>query len=129
MAEIIRPRERKTVIEHSYFFQRKGDYQGNGYSFPCDEHGNVKFSPEYEDIQRKNYEYAMESDEYADPYIETRSWSYTENALARCECGDNIELYNEYLGACECPNCGRWHNCLSGQLLNPVETWADGDDW
>lgn len=128
MAEIIRPRERKVVVDYSMFFQRKGDYRGNGYSFPCDEYGNVKFDPEYEDIQKKSWNHAMESDDYEAPFVEARTWSYTENALAKCECGEEIELFNEYLGACECPYCGRWHN-LNGQLLNPVETWSDGDDW
>lgn len=39
-----------------------------------------------------------------------------------------IDLWDEYLGACECPNCGRWYNIM-GQELNPPSTWRDGDDW
>ena len=38
------------------------------------------------------------------------------------------KLFNQYLGACECPKCGQWYN-LSGQELNPVNTWSQGDDW
>lgn len=45
-----------------------------------------------------------------------------------CECGETVTLYNQYLGACECPKCGRWYN-IWGQELNPPHTWSSGDDW
>ena len=52
----------------------------------------------------------------------------TRETTARCECGKVIELYDQYLGASECPHCGRWHN-LFGELLNDPSTWSRGDDW
>lgn len=53
---------------------------------------------------------------------------YREPNSGVCHCGHRIELYNEYLGACECPYCGQWWN-IFGQELKPVEQWKDGDDW
>lgn len=53
---------------------------------------------------------------------------YTENAIGKCECGEEVELYPQYMGACSCPKCKRWYNTF-GQELNPPETWKDGDDW
>lgn len=50
------------------------------------------------------------------------SWSYMENAKGICECGNEVELMDEYLGAFECPHCKRWHNILGQALLSP-EYW------
>ena len=52
----------------------------------------------------------------------------TEPATGVCECGHRIALWDEYMGACECPHCGRWYN-LFGQELNHPDTWRNGDDW
>lgn len=49
-------------------------------------------------------------------------------ATGVCKCGNRITLQNEYMGACECPYCGRWYN-LFGQELNHPDTWRYGDDW
>ncbi len=57
-----------------------------------------------------------------------RDLVYHEPRMAVCECGETFPLVAQYLGACECPGCGTWYNVF-GQELNPVETWADGDDW
>ena len=41
-----------------------------------------------------------------------------------CNCGHKIELYDRYLGACECPYCGQWWNLFGQELKNP-EHWND----
>ena len=97
-----------------------------GCAFDCDENGNITNA-----FQRKFYEYCMAHPEkytYAFNEIEEIEYDYKEPATGTCNCGEEIELYNEYMGACECPKCGQWWN-LFGQELNPVETWASGDDW
>lgn len=97
-----------------------------GCAFDCDENGNLT-----NELQRKNYEYCMAHPEkypYAFNEIEEIEREYKEPATGTCNCGEEIELYNEYMGACECPNCGQWWN-LFGQELNTVETWASGEDW
>ena len=50
-----------------------------------------------------------------------------DNAHGTCECGREVYLFNQYMGACEC-KCGRWYN-LFGQELNDPTTWSEGDDW
>lgn len=49
-------------------------------------------------------------------------------AIAKCDCGEEFPLENQYLGACECPGCGQWYN-LFGQELNDPSTWSEGGDW
>jgi predicted RNA-binding Zn-ribbon protein involved in translation (DUF1610 family) len=47
-----------------------------------------------------------------------------ENAKALCSCGETIELYDQYLGACDCPNCGQWYS-MSGQALIKPQYWEE----
>ena len=104
------------------------DGRNNGFEFPCDENGNVP--DDLNPAARKNYEWCLEHPERFDRFnkVVKRVNRYKENARGTCKCGNEIELWNEYLGGCECPHCGRWWN-MFGQELNPPETWADGDDW
>lgn len=107
------------------------DGHGNGYGFPCDEDGNVGELNEaaYENYMwclikaREDAEYFARSGE-----VIRRRHRWREPNSGECECGNRIELFNQYLGACECPYCGRWWN-LFGQELNPPTTWSDGDDF
>ena len=103
---------------------------GGGLAFPCDKNGKVDVD-KLEPPAQRNYANAMAHPEkypVAWNELETRTHRYRNPASGICHCGERIELYNQYLGACECPNCGQWWN-LFGQELNPVETWRNGDDW
>ena len=103
--------------------------RSGGLSFPCDKDGNI-LPLEY-DQAKKNYEYAMNHPEhypYAWKVVKKHVRRYRNPASGICNCGERIDLRNEYLGACECPNCGQWWN-MFGQELNNPETWRDGDDW
>lgn len=104
---------------------------GGGSAFPCDEHGNVLFDKMQEPAVR-NYRRCLElgPDHFPVAFnkVERIVRRWREPSSGICECGKRIELFNEYLGASECPYCGRWHN-LFGQLLNNPETWSRGDDW
>lgn len=85
--------------------------------------------PEEKEQEQIACVHSDEIDEYGDEFAEFhRSLSYREPRMAVCECGETFPLVAQYLGACECPGCGTWYNVF-GQELNPVETWADGDDW
>ena len=120
--------ERKYIYwtEHEvrFWFDNTG-----GYGFPCDSKGNVltdKMTPQ----AVENYQWCMAHPEKFKTYnrrvtIERRA---VEPATGVCQCGNRVELVNQYLGACECPHCGRWYN-LFGQELNHPSTWPDGDDW
>ena len=122
MATIIRNRERVEQIFYSIFFTEDGN---SGFSFPCDEDGNVMLD-KMEDPAINNYNWCVEHGIPSRIHHEHHVWH--ENAVAKCECGKEIELYDEYLGACECPHCGRWHN-LFGQLLKHPDNWGLNNDY
>lgn len=104
------------------------DEYGNGFSFPCDEHGNL------ERVRAEalpNVEYCRtHRDQFVRFGVITKyTDSWREPDMATCECGHTFPLQNVYLGACPCPNCGKWYN-LFGQELLPPYKWGDidGDD-
>lgn len=114
--------EQYNVIE---FDHKDGD---GGYSFPTDENGNVKFDSKYKADRKKSYEFAMISSDYLGPFYRTKRHIFTENAKAICECGSDIELWNQYHGACKCERCGRWHNLFGQTLVNP-EFWENEEQY
>lgn len=127
MLEIISPRHKVTEISYEYFFHLKGDPDRYcGYSFDCDKEGNLNPLTK---AQQESYDYCIANpDKYDKPQVMTARHSYMENAKAICLCGKQIELFNEYLGACQCPYCGSWFN-MFGQAVNDPDTWEEGDDW
>jgi len=127
-AKIISPRHRESKIDFKKFYHLKGEPdQYCGYSFPCDEQGNLQID---NDGMKKSVEYVEANpDKYDKPRIEKEEYSWMENAHAICsKCGEEFELWDQDLGACECPNCGQWYN-IWGQELNPRDTWSNGEDW
>ena len=114
------PAEHKTETRFDLTFFYSED--SGGFAFPCDAAGNV-FSLENEEA-RKNLEYCLAHPEEFETYNEVRRWinRYTEPAHGTCICGTEVELYDQYYGACQCPSCGRWYN-LFGQSLLPPEQW------
>lgn len=103
-----------------------GNY--NGYGFPCDKDGNI--FPLDNEYAKANYEYCLtHKDEFVRAgKVEKTEYTYRESNTGICNCGKRIELFNEYLGGCECPYCGQWWN-IWGQALNNPYTWSDGEDW
>lgn len=99
------------------------DGHNNGFAFPCDESGNLL--PELSKEAVANYQYCMAYPENFERYnkVVCRKWRYRQNATGVCSCGEKIELYDAYMGACECPYCGQWYN-LFGQKLNPPDQWT-----
>lgn len=116
----------ETVTDYCLNFYSHSD---GGYGFPCDEHGNVK-KDDMQEIAVRNYEYCMANPDkfpYAWNEIEKRTRSYRNPASGTCHCGERINLYNDYMGACECPNCGQWYN-LFGEELLPPKMWEENID-
>ena len=112
------PAERKLHVEYELVFD---DGHNNGYGFPCDKSGKV--SGLSEDAE-KNLAYCLAHPERFERYNEVvtyKSW-YTEPGHGTCICGHEVELYDQYYGACSCPKCGQWYN-LYGQSLLPPEQW------
>ena len=119
--------EYKTTTYYHLCFD---DGHGNGFGFPCDKNGNLLQSETENPAAWKNYKWCLANQDKFFRYnkVEEREHSWRENNSGTCHCGQEIELYNEYLGACECPKCGQWYNIWGQELKNP-ETWSDGDDW
>ncbi len=92
-------------------------------SFPV-ENGKVIITNPY---AQQNYDAAISNPKYQDCGIRKIVHEWTETWL-KCRCGQDIQLFDQYLGASECPHCGQWHN-LFGQELLPPDQWGDlGDD-
>ena len=113
------PGEWKTNTEYNLCFD---DGHHNGFAFPCTETGE----PMLTDCNRSNYEFCMAHPERFVRFnkVVKDSWRYRQNARGTCYCGEEIELYDQYLGACQCEKCGQWWN-MSGQALVPPSEWEE----
>lgn len=118
---------RRTVtplVEYSLEFLREDT---SGFSFPCDKDGNV-FPLEYP-AAKENLEWCMAN---ADTFDWHGVRKYTrlvkEPAHGTCSCGAEVFLYDQYLGACPCPECGRWYNLFGQELTDPIY-WETDDDY
>lgn len=100
-----------------------------GYAFPCDERGQVTLAQD--SCAMKNYQYCMAHPEEF-PYIFGKIHKIERThripATGICHCGRKIALWDDYMGACECPKCGQWYNIFGQELTDP-RTWRDGGDW
>ena len=119
--------ERKPTvrIEWEIEFGDPNSFERPCYAFPCEPDGNPK--PFVCKEAEENYNRVMElakTDAYFEPRIIKQEIRYVENATAICECGTEIELWDQYLAACQCDKCGRWHN-LFGQTLVDPEFWEE----
>lgn len=122
-------RERKTIVSFELVFD---DGHNNGFGFPCDFDGTVKEESLHPE-GRKNLAWCKAHPEKFVRYNEvvTIRREYTEPAHGTCVCGEKVILEDQYYGACQCPNCGRWYN-LFGQSLLPPEEWENDpsdDEW
>lgn len=115
--------ERRPVEVVSHAIEFLND-EGCGFSFDCDAQG----TPVLETLEAKaNYSYALSHPEmFTDKFNEftTRRRVYIEPAHGTCSCGTQVELINQYQGACSCSKCGKWYN-LYGQELLPPECWEE----
>ena len=125
--EIIRERRRVTERWNRIHFDLNSD-QNSGYVFDADENWNPAFNKDYEEIQSKNYQYCLEHPEKYTMREAVEEHSWTEPAVGRCYCGNEVELIDEYMGACKCEKCGQWYNVFGQRLIDP-EYWEEGNDW
>lgn len=140
MIKMISPRHKETYIQFRLQFDLKGEPKGNGYSFPllnksvpvpCKEISPLEYieCSEEECPWWHNYTRIKDDREkYNEPYIYIDKHSWTEPAKGICHCGKMVYLTDEYMGACECPNCGQWYNMFGQELNNPCE-WEEDDDF
>lgn len=113
-------RRRVKIAEHYIEFNLDDN---SGYCFPCDASGSLL---PMEECAMENYRMCMDHPEKFRDWNKFATYyrSYTENATGVCVCGETVELWDQYMGACECPRCGRWYN-LFGQELLPPEMWEE----
>lgn len=120
--EVIRGTMETQITYEVVFYYERGVVCGFG--FPCDANGNLLDG--LTDCAKENYKYCMEHPEEFEVYNEIhrleRTWRNPNTGKCDC-CGETIELYDQYMGACECPNCGQWYN-LWGQKLLPPRGWG-----
>lgn len=125
MLKIIKERERKEGIYYTYDFDR-GD--GSGFTFPCDENGNIE-KEKMNEYGIFNYDYCLQHlEEFEWKGVKKHPYSYTEDAIGQCDCGEKFEIWSQYMGACQCPKCGKWYN-LFGQELLPPDQWDKDYDY
>ena len=115
--------ETKTDVWYELVFD---DGRGCGFWFPCDEDGNVL--PMENPAAHENLAYCRaNADRFArSGKVVRQQNSYRARPSGICDCGELVELRNEYQGACQCPKCGRWYN-LSGQELLPPDRWEEDE--
>ena len=100
------------------------DDDGNGFSFNCDKEGNLlldTLAPE----AIANYRYCCDHKEKFAVFNKVVKYKtrYKVPAQGVCDCGEVVILEDEYMGACQCENCGKWYS-LSGQELLPPDEWG-----
>jgi hypothetical protein len=109
-------------LDYSY----PGD-PGSGYSFDCDEHGNVDES-EMNEAALRNYR-ACVAGETPTVFrgIQTIEWSYYNHPVGRCSCGAEVVL-DQFTNTCH--RCGRDYNGR-GSLLSDRSQWGEetGESW
>lgn len=125
MANYIKRKE----LETYEFFRREfslvdGPDNSPVLSFPCDADG--LFIDQLTDEAFNNFSYAIAHPEkYRDLGVNRYERTYITNDVIECNvCASEVELYDQYCAACQCPCCGTWYN-LFGQELEPVENWID----
>lgn len=116
--KIIKEREKKEETYYTYDFDRN---DGGGFTFPCNSIGEVQLNG----CNRENYEFCVKnkSDFAWHGIVEHRN-TYYESAVGECTCGEKVILEAQYMGACQCPKCGKWYNIFGQALLDP-EFWED----
>lgn len=118
------PAQNRIVTECHLVFD---DGCGNGYWFPCDESGKV-----FDDLNQaalENHNWCLKNPDRFVRFnkVVKDSWTVRDAAYGTCHCGNRVDLYDMYYGACQCDKCGQWYN-LSGQELLPPEDWQENFD-
>jgi hypothetical protein len=110
-----------TVDEYDVSFD---DGHNNGFGFPCDASGKLLDGLTKE--AKVNYEWCLQHPERFERFnkVVKHVRRVKDAAHGKCKCGNDVELWNEYDGACQCQKCGQWYN-LFGQELLPPEQWEE----
>jgi len=115
--------ERKKIQRTFYMLEFNHKHGDGGFAFDCDKHGNLL--PDVNDCAMQNYYNCVnDTTNFMPMGVIQYTHSWIENARGLCNCGTEIELRDEYHGACQCNSCGQCYN-LMGQSLVPPEYWLE----
>ena len=117
----------KGSVENTVWYDLNFDIDDcGGFCFPCDALGKVDedLNPE----ARKNYEWAVaHPDKFCrEAYVQRHKNTYRNPDHGTCICGAEVDLVDQYKGACQCEKCGRWYNLFGQELIKP-EYWEDDE--
>jgi hypothetical protein len=120
MSELIRERKHVTDVYYERVFD---DHTGWGFSFPCDEEGNV-FVEDLSELARRNYEdcLAGKIPSLVDRGPVKHINRYWEPGEVRCDCGATVYLESSWANGCD--ECGVEYDA-NGNRLAPREQWGE----
>lgn len=115
------PASYEEITEYHIVFD---DGHFNGSCFPCDSTGNM-----FKDLCPEAYVNYNNCLKHPERYIRFNKVieskrTVKNDAFGTCHCGERVELFNMYQGACQCSKCGQWYN-LFGQELLPPDEWEE----
>ena len=120
MAEIIRPAHTEHISKERLKYRYRTDPEA-GFAFDWED-GAVTFK---HSAAKVNYEWCKQHPEEVKCLgVVIEEWFCKTPAIARCECGKEINLEDRYYGCSQCPHCGRWH-AIGGYEVNPPEEWIE----
>ena len=124
LSNIVRPERKLEVTYGLRFFVDAG----GGSEFPCDADGNVKLNSMTEAVKNNYKSCLAHPEKFLYAYNKVHKYSrWTKNTpYGTCHCGERVYLFDEYMGACQCGECGQWYN-LFGQELLPPSDWEGLD--
>ena len=119
-------RQRHEIIDMKYAIEF-ANVDGSGYSFPATANGRV-LEELMSDEALSCYYYCLSHQElFEEPaYFTCREYKHIIPAIGECICGNEMELTDDYMGACQCSKCGRWYNLFGQKLLSP-DHWKKND--
>ena len=102
--------------------------RGSGFGFPCDKEGNLLHNDNPCAIE--NYNFCLENADKFERFNEVVTYRHRvkDEAHGTCHCGNEVYLYNQYMGACQCDKCGQWYNLFGEELLPPMD-WQEDIDY
>jgi len=121
---IIQPKQWMESVSFSLSFQNLEPHTG-GYSFDCDENGNVDESKMHP-LALENYRKCLAGEGVGPAKIERYENSWMEPAVGQCHCGSKVILA-KFTNTCK---CGVDYN-FAGQALAPRSQWGEetGESW
>lgn len=119
MGKIIRRGERVERVEYYLSFERN-DLPGAGFSFPCDQQGNV-YRDRLQPAGLENLADCLSGvHNVTAEGVKESHWSFWQPGILKCDCGREVELHG-FTNTCQCE---RDYN-QSGQLLAPRSQWGE----